>query len=269
MRERRILKRIRLCVVRLMSQGTWENSMTGKDAAIPIAYPDYLITVDTPRVDFNLPHLPRGIDLFPSAIHIKGTHNKVPDLGHAGILFFSGTSGTTKYYEYGRYDIAQVGLTRRVPMPNLKIVRGTGRPTRESFQNCVSRISQMAGQHGRIEGAYIELPAGKFAAMLAFCQKCVGQNSDPQRQPYSLTSHSCVHFAKEVLEAAGVSTPLMIDPRPIGYVEKLQGSFPAVTYRNKSLSLSGIALPSAKPLIRHADPHRPPGKSRDVQFEGR
>jgi len=223
-----------------------------KDVAIPIAYPDYLITVDTPKVDISLPTLPHGLDIFPRAIHVKATHNKVPDLGHAGILFFSGATGITKYYEYGRYDIAQLGLTRRVPVLNVKIDRATGYPTKESFLMCVHQLSLSAGQGGRIEGAYLELVPGKFTVMLAYCRMRVNQNSDAKRQPYSLTGHSCIHFAKQVLEAAGVSTPTMIDPRPIGYIEKLQNIFPAFNYAGKSLSITGIALPSAKPPVDRA-----------------
>jgi hypothetical protein len=229
--------------------------VTGKDVAIPIAYPDYVITVDTPRVEIDLPRLPPGLDIFPHAIHIKGTHNKVPDLGHAGILFFSGTSGTTKYYEYGRYDIAQLGLTRRVPVSDVIIERSAGRPTKESFLKCISHLSRAAGLGGRIEGSYLELPLGKYDAMLAYCQKRVSQNTDPKREAYSLTSHSCVHFAKEVLDAAGVSTPAMIDPRPIGYVEKLQCQFPALTFKNGGFSIAQINLPSSTPLGHNSGAH--------------
>lgn len=227
--------------------------MTGKDVAIPLAYPDYLIAVDTPKVDIKLPDF--GIGIFPNAIHIKGTHNKVPDLGHAGILFFSGKSGTTKYYEYGRYDIAQLGLTRRVPVPDVVIDSTTGRPTANSLLDCLKQLSRTTGQGGRIEAAYVELPSGTFAMMLAYCQKRVGQNTDPSRTPYSLTSHSCITFAKEVLDAAGVATPALVDPRPIGYVEKLQDSFPALSYNKAAgVTIAGITLPSAK-LPVHAAAH--------------
>lgn len=62
--------------------------MDDKDVAIPVAYPDYLIAVDTPQIEVKLPTMPGGIDVFPHAIRIRAMHNKVPELGHAGILYY-------------------------------------------------------------------------------------------------------------------------------------------------------------------------------------
>jgi hypothetical protein len=49
-----------------------------KDIAIPIVFPHYRVLIEEINARFPL--------------------------GHAGILFINGGIGTTKYYEYGRYD---------------------------------------------------------------------------------------------------------------------------------------------------------------------
>jgi len=71
------------------------------DVAVPLVFPDYLIAVDTPPVRVDVPNWLPGV---PNQLVLPGTHNRLPYLGHAGILFFNGGSGVTKYYEYGRYD---------------------------------------------------------------------------------------------------------------------------------------------------------------------
>jgi hypothetical protein len=85
----------------------------------------------------------------------------VESLGHAGILLIEGSSGRTRYYEYGRYDPAQLGLTRRQTVADVRIGK-SGRATKKSLATTLAEISVKAGQNGRIAGAYIELAAGAF-----------------------------------------------------------------------------------------------------------
>ncbi len=228
------------------------------DVAVPIVFPDYLIAVNTPPVTLQMPHIGHGLDFFPNVVRIPGTNNRLPELGHAGILIINGANGLTKYYEYGRYDRANLGLTRRVPVRDVVLAASPPRrPTSRSLAQTLHLISATAGQRGRIRGAYIEVPPGKFHAMLVYCQKRVRENSDPHREPYSLTGHSCIHFAQEVLEAGDVDVPWMIDPRPIGYMDRLQSDFPALNYevRTNSLAIEGLELPeSAIGPARHALP---------------
>lgn len=69
------------------------------DIVIPIVFPDHKITVKIqstkvdviPWFDFDNFTMPK----------IK---KKVSNLGHAGVLFINGKNGTTKYFEYRRYD---------------------------------------------------------------------------------------------------------------------------------------------------------------------
>jgi hypothetical protein len=199
------------------------------DTVIPVAFPDYLIAVATPKVI---------VDLLPwftfDDVTIHATNQRVPELGHAGVLFFD-ANGLTKYYEYGRYDPPKnLGLVRRLPIPDLTLVNG--RPTDQSLGAVLLAIARKAGQGGRIQGVYIEVP-GKFAAMSKYAQLRQKQNSNPKRAPYSLWTNSCVHFVKSVVKAAGVATPWMLDPRPNSYIGEFRSDFPDLDYDARSRAL--------------------------------
>lgn len=53
------------------------------DIVIPIVFPDYLISVNTPKTRVKIPDLIPGFDLFPDDIEVPETRNKFPELGHA------------------------------------------------------------------------------------------------------------------------------------------------------------------------------------------
>jgi hypothetical protein len=197
------------------------------DTVIPIVFPDYLIGVNTPPVEIPVPDVLPGMDIFPNVVRISATKNKLPELGHAGVLFIQGSSGTTKYFEYGRYHGVALGLAHRVPVPD---VTKQGRVfSAVSLARCLHTVCLRAGQGSRLEGAYIEVP-GKFGAMLQHANKQVSLNTDPKRTPYDLVSHSCVHFMRAVVEAADVDTPYMIDPRPNSYIGELRSAFHPIDY---------------------------------------
>ncbi len=185
------------------------------DVVIPIVFPDYLIAVGTPAITVEIPDLLPWIDVLPKKLKVRKTQNKLPMLGHAGVLFFDGGTGLSKYYEYGRYDPQNKGLVRRTSIPDVKIAPN-GRPTADSLKAVLHKISMAAGQKGRISGVYIEVK-GTFPAMLSYADTRKKQNGNPSRVPYDLTRYSCIHFAKGVVEAAGVQTPWMVDPRPQSY----------------------------------------------------
>ena len=114
--------------------------------AIPLVFPDYLIMVETPTVDVQLP------DFLTSRmghIRVPSTKNRLPYLGHAGIRFVEGKTGTTKYYEYGRYDPAAHGLVRKRRIPDMKI-SSDGRPSAASLKIVLTTISRFSGQGRRI-----------------------------------------------------------------------------------------------------------------------
>jgi hypothetical protein len=207
--------------------------MAMSDFVVPVVFPDYLITVIEHPVDVKIPRILPGQDLFPDHFRIPAT--KLPELGHAGVLFIKGSTGTTKYYEYGRYDRANLGLVMRRPIPDVTI--RSKLPTMASLLVTMRRISQQSGQFTRIEGAFIELTDGSYEKMLDYAQRRLKENTDPKREPYSLTSNSCLHFMKLTSEAGGADMPWVIDPRPIGYIERVRSSFPVLDYRPKPESL--------------------------------
>jgi hypothetical protein len=201
------------------------------DAVIPIVFPDYLIAVNTPPIKIKIPDVLPWIDVMPDHYAVAATKNKVPELGHAGVLLIEGKTGVTRYYEYGRYDPAGLGLTRSVRVSNVGIDK-EGRPTMATLKQVLREISTKAGHGGRISGVYVETP-GKFPDMEKYARSRLSDNKNPKRVPYNLTSNSCITFAKEVAEAGGVATPWMLDPRPNSYIGEFQADFPDVQYNPK------------------------------------
>jgi len=212
--------------------------MPAKDVAVPIVFPDYLIGVNTPRVRIDVPDFLPGI---PDEITVPATRNRVPYLGHAGILFLKGAGGLTKYYEYGRYDAAARGLVRRHRIPDVRMARN-GRPTSSSLKATLARISAMGGKGGRLLAAYIELDAGAFDRMLAYANRRMLENARSGRKPYEIVTNSCVHFMKEVADAGGAGMPWVIDPRPAGYIERVRDDFLDLDYTRPTLRIEGITL---------------------------
>lgn len=203
------------------------------DLVIPIAFPGYRITVEIPRYEVDL--LPWfSWDNFETPEH----RQRLSDLGHAGVLFVQDT-GLTKYYEYGRYDSAGLGLVRRVPLPDARA--STGKVIPKSLKPALRRISAVSGQSGRIVGAYIEVSGG-FDRMLEYCERRKNQNGNPKRRPYDLLRNSCIHFVKQTVKAAGFETPWMIDPRPNGYIGRFRADLPDLDYtpRSDRLTIEGL-----------------------------
>lgn len=203
------------------------------DIVIPIVFPDYLISVNIPETRLSIPDLLPGFDILPDDVEIPATRNKFPELGHAGVLFIHGDRGTTKYYEYGRYN-GPKGMVRKLTIRNVNTQRG--HPTKTSLSYTLSQISVKSGQGGRISGAYIEAP-NQYAAMLKYAQKRHLENKNPARKPYDMLSNSCNHFMKEVLQAAEVKIPFLLDPRPNSYIEEIRADYQDLDYSKASHSL--------------------------------
>lgn len=200
------------------------------DIAIPIVFPDYLITVNTPKTRLPIPDLLPGFDILPDDIEIPETRNKFSELGHAGILFINGINGITKYYEYGRYN-GPLGYVRKLSIRDITLQHG--HPSKSSLSYSLSQISVKSGQSGRILGAYIETP-NKYKAMLDFATKRQLENNNSKRQPYDLLTNSCNHFMKDVLQSAGIDVPYLLDPRPNSYIEELREDHPDLDYSKAS-----------------------------------
>jgi hypothetical protein len=202
------------------------------DIVIPIVFPDYRIGIEFPGYE---------VDVFPfidfDNFRIPSKKDRLSNLGHAGILFIDGSNGTTKYYEYGRYDSANMGLVRRVPIKDVK--NRNGKIDILSLKEPLKQISKVAGQHGRIKGVYIEVKS-KFREMLRYAELRKAQNAIPKRKPYNILTNSCIHFVKELTRIAGINNPWMIDPRPNSYIGEFRDDFADLDYGKGVLKIEGI-----------------------------
>jgi hypothetical protein len=92
--------------------------------------------------------------------------------------------------------------------------------------------------------------------MYAYARKRMLENNDPNRPPYSLITHSCLQFMKQVAEEGGADMPIVLDPRPDGYIQRVREKFPPLDYSPKTETLS---IPS----IENKDaPHYKAGSKR-------
>jgi hypothetical protein len=218
------------------------DTVANKDVAIPIVFPDYRIQVDTPEFGFNVPDLLPRVNVLPARLSIPASRQRMPYLGHAGILFIDGGSGSTRYFEYGRYDGAGVGWVQARHISDVKLSK-TGRPTRTSMLQSLKDVSAQSGQMGRISAAYIELDAGAFRKMDLYARIRESQNKTTSRTPYSLWTNSCLHFMKATAEAGGASMPPVVAPQPAGYIVEVRLLHPDLDYRfSQSLSIEGVPL---------------------------
>jgi hypothetical protein len=175
---------------------------------------------------------PSGLDAIPIAFpnyRIQTPAGRISGLGHAGILLINPQSGLTRYYEYGRYpdNNCGCGTVRNRPVPNV-VMGADGRPTSGSLNHVLGAISQRAGHGGPIVGAYVANP--NFDAMNQYALGRMALNGDPTRTPYDLTGNNCATFMQDVLEAGGVDTPWMLDPRPNSYIYELRDAFPHINF---------------------------------------
>lgn len=181
---------------------------TSKDVIIPIVFPDYKIST------------PVG---------------NIGDLGHAGILVILGGKGTTKYYEYGRYDSAAKGLVRKKLVSDVKFDK-SGKIDKDSLKRTLQSISNQAGHSGRISGAYIEVSGG-YTKALTYMDDRMKQNTNKNREEYGLFTNNCGTFMKKTAESAGASMPVQIDPRPNSYIEEIRNDYPNLDYDPKTKKL--------------------------------
>lgn len=155
-------------------------------------------------------------------------------LGHAGVVIIDPKTGYTKYYEYGRYDSEGNGVVRTRTVPNV-LIGENGRPTSESLEKLLKKISEVAGHGGRIEGAYVE--SDKVKEMMDYAKQRMQQNNDPNRTPYNLRSNNCGTFGCDVLKqdpAVRDQAPWSFDPRPNSVIEEWQDNFEKVNYTPKT-----------------------------------
>jgi len=72
----------------------------------------------------------------------------------------------------------------------------------------------------------------------------MAENVKKDRVEYDRLSHSGLHFMKEVAESGGADMPMVIDPRPAGYMDRVRSDFPDVDFvKPNTLKIEGISLP--------------------------
>ena len=155
------------------------------------------------------------------------------NLGHSGILLINNQTGLTKYYEYGRYDKQNIGIVRNIKVPNV-VIGEDGRPEKESLDKVFGAISQIAGDGGKIEGAYVE--SNEFEAMNDYAQSLMAENENPEREPYNIMNNNCSTFAEDVLKQdrnIEKKAPISLFNIPNSVVKKWQNEFIPISFNNK------------------------------------
>jgi hypothetical protein len=193
---------------------------------------------------------------------------KIPFLGHAGVLLIHHQTGAARYYEYGRYDAANLGIVRRKSVPNVHLGKNH-EPTSESLDITLKSISTQSGHGGRIEGIFIR--SEMYEAMVKYAEQRILQNKDNNRPPYAILgfnssgitsflssvasanlskglatigitspenteNDNCATFAIKVVNQdpqAGQISPLILSRRPNNLIEEYQkAGFKIIGYPN-------------------------------------
>ena len=192
----------------------------------------YVFVHDNPLIYIDPDGRDAIIIVFPD-YKISTPLGKVSGLGHAGVLLIDNKTGVTKYYEYGRYDKEEKGWTRNVVVSNV-VIGEDGKPTNESLNKVLGQISKKSGQSGDINGAYVI--SDEFDAMNDFAKDKLDENSDSEREPYSLSGNNCGTFAADcVNQDETVDAPWIVYPTPTNIVDEYQEEGNAkVTYDAKN-----------------------------------
>jgi hypothetical protein len=168
---------------------------------------DRVVVIVFPHVTIDVPHV--GL---------------VPEIGHAGALLINGTTGLTKYFEYGRYDPPGLGIVRNRRIPNV-VMDAAGEPTSASLKATYRSISDQSGKRTAIKSvSYLTLDM--FSVGLSFCENRLAQNTNAGRPPYSIAFNNCVNFAEQtaksmVSTAVSLTMPIF-NPVPHTYILALQ-----------------------------------------------
>jgi len=143
--------------------------------------------------------------------------NFTAPLGHAGVVVVA-KDGSTHYFEYGRYapagaggDVAQ-GVVRNAgptaaSTPDIQR-DASGKITPDSMKALLSTLSETAGKHGEVDVVVLNTNDSEDVAMEAYLEQRERQNSDPNRQHYSISQgHNCGTLICDALGAAGRRSP--------------------------------------------------------------
>ncbi|ANT68946.1 hypothetical protein TK34_16595 [Aeromonas hydrophila] len=169
---------------------------TDRDFLIPLIFTSYRIAV---RGDFGIYYL-----------------------GHAGVLLVNGTTGQTRYYEYGRYadpKAVKPGIVRGgVKQP---VSLDSGMITESSFKSILNEISKSHGQSGNIAG--VVMRGYFYEKAIDWINQKRRENHSPNKKAYDLLNHNCMTFVIDLAEHLGLDTywrpPIVV---PTLYAEQFQ-----------------------------------------------
>jgi RHS repeat-associated protein len=129
-------------------------------------------------------------------ITIPGTSTQVA-LGHAAVVAIDDNTGTTQYFEYGRYD-SDFGNARQEPVPNVQI-GDDGLPTQASLANLLNFVSKHYGHGGPVDAQYYQ--DADYQKIVDFARNRI---RDKNRDAYSwnpLHMNTCKTFAHDAISA--------------------------------------------------------------------
>jgi RHS repeat-associated protein len=117
---------------------------------------------------------------------------KIP-LGHGGVVALNSKTGTTKYYEFGRYDEEKKGIVRSRSIPNV-VIGEDGLPTEKSLNNLYDYLSKKFGKNSNVTPTYYS--DSDFQGTINFAEAFKKEHPD-----YSLLSNNCKTFGKNAATA--------------------------------------------------------------------
>ena len=130
---------------------------------------------------------------------IPFTDSNTLPLGHAGVLSWNNSTGSTRYYEYGRYGTI-FGRVKRTKIPDLDIGKD-GNPTPESWKKLLDHLSEKLGK-----GKNISYECDKDADFDKVNDFAENLKNNPNRLPYSwklFSQNHCKTFARKAVKAGG------------------------------------------------------------------
>ena len=122
---------------------------------------------------------------------------------------------------------------RNYAIPNV-VMGKDGKPAVESMNKVMERISEISGQGGPIEGAYIK--SDEFDKMNEYAKSKMAENDSPDRESYDLFDNNCGTFACDVAnqdEQVKEDAPLILDPRPNSIIEEYRDQYDNVDYTSE------------------------------------
>ena len=119
-------------------------------------------------------------------------------LGHAGAVAVDPKTGTTRYYEYGRYE-SDFGQIKRRSIPDLKIGPDK-KPTPESLKKLYEYLSKVIGKGFPVSAEYYS--DADYQKIVNFVAVMM---NNPKRDPYNWSplakQNHCKTFAREAINA--------------------------------------------------------------------